>query len=125
MDEKERPIFIDGYITRDIPETAPLWILGSGAIHAKKMMQWLKDNEQYADKGGWIPYQTLRSKEKGTRYSVIDMYQVNKSKETQKPSVEPKYDMTPKEQINEASSQKLFNSPLSEEEHIRLDDIPF
>lgn len=121
----EDKVFIDGYITRDILETVPAWILGSGAIHAKKMIKWLQDNEKYADKGGWIPYQTLRSKEKGTRYSVIDMYQFNKSTDNQKPSVEPKYDMTPKEQLNEDISQKLFNSFLSEEEHIKLDDIPF
>jgi hypothetical protein len=125
MEDTNKPIFIDGYITRDILDTQPVWLLGKGAIHVKKMIAFLQANEKYADKGGWIPYQTLRSKDKGTRYSQIDMYQVNKSIEGAKPSVEPKYDMTDKEKINDEVSDKLFGQHLTEEEHIRLENIPF
>lgn len=118
----EDKVFIDGYITRDIPDTMPLFILGAGAIHADKMIKWLQENKKYADKGGWIPYQTLRSKEKGTRYSVIDMYQVNKSIDGAKTTMEdaqPKYrtqELSQKQQSEVEVGDKLFNNGLSDED---------
>ena len=84
MENDKKVIFIDGYTTRDIPDSAPLFILGGGSFHVERMIAWLQANKQYADKNGYIPFQTLRSKEKGTRYSTVDMYQVNKAKEGQR-----------------------------------------
>lgn len=145
MEEKQTPVFIDGYITRDILNTEPEWILGKGAMHADKMIAWLQENKKHADKGGWIPYQTLRSKEKGTRYSVIDMYQVNKSIEGAKTTgeyndtkyrnidgtvsgtseVSQKHPNEGIQKINDEASDRLFKTSLTEDENKRLAELPF
>lgn len=146
MEDTNKPIFIDGYITRDILDTQPLWLLGTGAIHAKKMIAFLQANEKYADKGGWIPFKTVRSKSTGSRYSQIDMWQVNNSVEGAKPSTEPKYQMptdkedeqfdkdfdaqmerelNDKDAINQETASHIFNKPLTQEELDGLQDIPF
>lgn len=128
--DKPEPVFIDGYITRDVLNTEPEWILGKGAIHADKMIAWLQLNKKYADKGGWIPYQTLRSKEKQTRYSLVDMYQVNKSIEGTKTTHEdanPKYaPRTDKQFIENEISKKLYGgSELTAEDYEAMNEIPF
>ena len=74
-------IFVDGYITNDIADTLPPYILGKGAFHVKKLIKFLQDNEKYAV-NGWINFSTLRSKEKGSRYTEIDLWAYNKKQES-------------------------------------------
>lgn len=73
-------IFIDGFYSSDVPETAPEFILGKGSLHIDKLRKFLSNNEQYANKG-YLNYTILRSREAGSRYVVLDTYAWEKAQQ--------------------------------------------
>lgn len=146
--ENTEKIFIDGYHTSDIPETVPAFVLGRGSFHAKRLVAWLTENQKYADRNGFIPFETLRSREKQTRYTQVDMFQYQNSLKNREETPESReYNDTkyrnidgtisgtseasknhPDESVqkaNDEASDRLFNSQLTEEENRRLAEIPF
>ena len=66
-------IFVNGFISKDVPDTAPDYILGKGSLHVESLMKWLQDNKNLAD-NGYINITTLRSKTTGKRYTEVDTY---------------------------------------------------
>lgn len=66
-------IFVNGFISKDVPETAPDYILGKGSLHVESLMKWLQDNKGLAE-NGYINITTLRSKTTGKRYTEVDTY---------------------------------------------------
>lgn len=77
--QQKEVIFIDGYFTNDIPDSAPSFILGKGSFHVTKLKAFIEANEKYAT-NSWINFVTKRSKN-GTRYSEIDLYSWKKAQE--------------------------------------------
>jgi len=77
--QQKEVIFVDGYFTNDVPDSAPAFILGKGSFHVKKLKAWLEANEKYAVRD-WISFTTMRSKN-GTRYTAIDLYSWKKAQE--------------------------------------------
>ena len=73
-------IFLDGFTTYDVPDTAPGFILGKGAIKISQMQEFLERNKQYAV-DGFLYFVTKRS-QKGSRYSELDLYTYNKRQTT-------------------------------------------
>jgi hypothetical protein len=84
--EKQEKIFVNGFISKDVPETAPEFILGNASINIKSFMDFLLANEKYAV-NGWINLSTKRSKD-GKRYTELDLYQFNKEQDKLKTSQE-------------------------------------
>lgn len=90
--QKDAPLFVDGYFTNDIPDTAPAFILGKGSFHVKKLVAFIQANEKYAT-NGWINFVTKRSKN-GTRYTEVDLYSWKKAQEKANEPKNPENDMT-------------------------------
>lgn len=67
-------IFVNGLISKDIPESTPEFILGKNAIHVPSLKQWLIENEKLADEKGYINTVTFRSKNTGKRYIEVDTW---------------------------------------------------
>lgn len=128
--ESTEKIFVDGYHTSDIADTVPAFVLGRGSFHAKRLVRWLTENQKYADRNGFIPFETLRSREKQTRYTQVDMFQYQSSLKNREETPESreyneqKY-RTQKEAINDEMSDRMFSSQLSREEDERLAEVPF
>lgn len=74
MDNKK--IFIEGYFTKDIPDTAPDFILGKGSFKVDELIAFLQKYKPLAV-DGFLNFSTLRSKEGGKRYTELDLYQFN------------------------------------------------
>lgn len=66
-------IFVNGFISKDVPDTAPDYILGKGSLHVESLVKWLQDNKGLAE-NGYINITTLRSKTTGKRYTEVDTY---------------------------------------------------
>jgi hypothetical protein len=64
--------FVDGLFIKDIPDSAPAWILGSYSININKFKAWLDSVENQAVKG-WINI-TIKKSQKGSRYAELDTY---------------------------------------------------
>lgn len=74
-------IFISGFYSKDVPDSAPEFILGQGALHVGKLAQWLQENENLADDRGYINYKILSSKSTGARYVEVDTWKPTKKVE--------------------------------------------
>lgn len=75
MDKQER-IYVDGFYTNDLHPSAPDFVLGRGSFNVEKLINWLKEHEQYAV-NGYLNFQVLKSKKDGKRYTVLDLYAYN------------------------------------------------
>lgn len=75
-------IFVNGLISKDIPDTTPEFILGKNSIHVPSLKEWLNQNGHLADEKGYINTVTLRSKSTGKRYIEVDTWKP-KPKEVQ------------------------------------------
>ena len=82
--EKREKIFVDGMISKEVPESAPEFILGQGSFNVDRLINFLNNNRQYGmpdkDKNVWLNYKILRSKTSGKRYVELDMYQYDKNR---------------------------------------------
>jgi hypothetical protein len=70
----EETIFINGIYSNEVPANAPDWILGRGAIHPGKLMQWLVENQDKAGETGYINYVIKRNKKDGKRFISVDTW---------------------------------------------------
>ena len=116
-------IFVDGYITNEIPNTAPDFILGKGAFHVKKLPEFLKKNEHLAV-NGWLNFSTLRSKAKGTRYTEVDTFAYDKRQEqgAVAPGIQPST-MSAEDAAELQALRAATNRVV--EEVVDVDQIPF
>lgn len=73
-------IFVDGFMSQEIADTAPEWVLGKASIKVDALIAFLEANKKYAV-NGFLNIQTLRSKATGKRYTELDLYQWNKLQE--------------------------------------------
>lgn len=79
-------IFVNGLISKDIPETTPEFILGKNSIHVDSLIKWLQEvGKGLADEKGYVNTVTLRSKTTGKRYIEVDTW---KPKATEQPKDE-------------------------------------
>lgn len=67
-------IFVNGMISKDVPDTAPDFVLGKGSFEVDNLINFLNEHKQYAV-DGWLNYSILRSKGTGKRYVELDLYQ--------------------------------------------------
>lgn len=119
-------IFISGFYSSDVADTAPAWLLGKGSLHADKLAQWLTENKQLADKDGFIRYTVKKSQSTGKRYVEVDTWV--------KPSQSLQPDGTPYPQDSNGAVAAIQNGshplPTSDDiqypdEDINPEDIPF
>jgi hypothetical protein len=75
---KPEPIFVNGYITRDIPDTTPDYVLGKGSFQVDSLIEFLNANKKFAVKG-YLNFETLRSKATSKRYTKLDLYEYEKN----------------------------------------------
>lgn len=108
---KPAKVFVNGLISKDIPDTTPEWILGKLSVKMEDLYLWLRENKGLADENGWINLTVLRSKTTGKRYIEVD---------TWKPKIEDKTN-TPVESAPSVQPTG-FDGDLGE---ISVDDIPF
>jgi len=71
-------IFVNGLISKDIPDTAPDYILGKHSIKVQDLINWLEANKHLADANGWINTITKRSQSTGKRFIEVDTWQPKK-----------------------------------------------
>jgi len=83
--EKQEKIFVNGLISKDIPDSAPDFILGNMSVNIKSFVDFLLANEKYAV-NGWLNMTTKRSSKDGKRYTELDLYQYKKSQENKEHS---------------------------------------
>lgn len=69
----ENKIFVNGLISKEVPETAPEFILGKMSIKVSELSKWLEDNKGIAD-NDWINLTILRSRNTGKRFIEVDTY---------------------------------------------------
>jgi hypothetical protein len=67
-------IFVNGLLSKDVPDTAPEFILGKNSIKVNDLIQWLQENRHLADENGWINTITKRSQSTGKRYIEVDTW---------------------------------------------------
>jgi len=70
---KPAKIFINGLISKEVPETAPAFILGKMSIKVDDLITWLQSNRNLAD-NGWINLTVKRSANTDKRYIEVDTY---------------------------------------------------
>jgi hypothetical protein len=72
---KKEVIFINGLISKEVPETAPDFILGNISIEVNNLINWLMEarTKDYC-KNGWINAQIKRGSS-GKRYIAVDTWQ--------------------------------------------------
>lgn len=103
-------IFVNGLISKDIPETTPEFILGKNSIHVDSLIKWLQETGKgLADEKGYINTVTLRSKSTGKRYIEVD---------TWKPKAQEPKDESPSVKVGG------YEGPLANGE-APVDSIPF
>lgn len=85
-------IFVNGIISKEVPETAPDFILGNLSINVNELITWLMDSrtKEYC-KNGWINAQIKRGMPKngelvGKRYIEVDTWQPSPRGDTAAPS---------------------------------------
>lgn len=105
--------FVDGIFIKDIPDTAPDYILGNYSINIPKFKKWLDDNEQHAVKG-WLNI-TVKKSSKGNKYAVLDTYMSEKNKEA--------YEKF--KQVGRNLRQQEELPTIQQGEDIDVSDIPF
>jgi hypothetical protein len=71
---KTTKVFVNGLISKDIPDTTPEWILGKLSVKMEDLYLWLRENKGLADENGWINLTILRSKTSGKRYIEVDTW---------------------------------------------------
>lgn len=70
-------IFVGGIYSKEVPETAPNFILGQGSFHVEKLITWLQENKHLASDRGYINWKLLEGKT-GTRYYEVDTWKPKK-----------------------------------------------
>lgn len=80
-------IFVDGFMSQEVADTAPEWILGKASIKIEALMEFLENNKKYAV-NGFLNIQILRSKTTGKRYTELDLYQWSKLQEKEQVATE-------------------------------------
>ena len=112
--DKNKMVFINGFFSKDVPDTAPKFIMGKGSLHVGNLMQWLQEN-RYADfvNDGYINYEIRKSDKTGKRYIMVDTYK----KQAPAPAPET-IDM---QQV----SKKIVTTVSPYEQELSPDDIPF
>jgi len=75
MEQTKPIIFINGLLSKEVPETAPDFILGNLSINVNDLITWLMDarTKEYC-KNGWINAQIKRG-QSGKRYIQVDTWQ--------------------------------------------------
>jgi hypothetical protein len=114
-------IFVNGLISKDIPDTAPDWILGKHSIKVQDLIDWLTANKHLADKNGWINTVTKRSQTTGKRFIEVDTWQPNQQQE-------PTNTLTGQEaEDNKAliDQARQIRQQALESGEVNPDDIPF
>jgi phage antirepressor YoqD-like protein len=74
METKQEKIFVNGIISKEVPQTAPDFILGKMSIKVDDLMKWLIENKSLCDENGWINMTVMRSKSTGKRYIEVDTW---------------------------------------------------
>ena len=82
---KKEKIFVNGLVSKDVPPTAPEWILGKLSIQVDDLGMWLKNNDKLADANGWINITVMRSKSTGKRYIEVDTWKPTAKTEDRTP----------------------------------------
>lgn len=72
--ENKTKIFVNGLLSKDVPDTAPEFILGKNSIKVDDLINWLQENRHLADENGWINTITKRSQTTGKRYIEVDTW---------------------------------------------------
>lgn len=78
--EKQEKVFVNGFISKDVSDNAPDFILGNSSVNIKSFVDFLLANEKYAV-NGWLNFTTKRSSKDNKRYTELDLYQYNKAQE--------------------------------------------
>lgn len=90
MENKSNKVFLNGIISKEVPETAPDFILGNLSINVNDLISWLMDarTKDYC-KNGWINAQIKRGlpkgDEPGKRYIEVDTWQPSPRGDTSAP----------------------------------------
>lgn len=113
MENKPNKIFVNGFISKDIPETTPEFILGKDSLHVPSIKEWINANEHLADEKGFINTVTLRSKSTGKRYREVD---------TWKPTPKASVQVVGADDITAEFQQPVVNVDLGE---VNPKDVPF
>lgn len=114
--DKDPIVFIDGFNFQAVPPTAPETVRGKIYIDWKKFKSYAEEN---VNEKGYINIKMMKSMKTQGIYFIKDSYVPKTDTQETKDYNESKY------KINAEVSQKLFNSPLSDEENQRLADVPF
>lgn len=80
--EKQEKVFVNGFISKEVNDNAPEFILGNASVKIDDLIAFLNDNRKYAV-NGWLNWTIKRSKD-GKRYTELDLYQFNKFQEGKK-----------------------------------------
>lgn len=71
---EQEKVFVNGLVSKDVPDTAPEWILGKMSIQVNELINWLEKNRKIQDDNGWINLTVKRSKNTGKRYIEVDTW---------------------------------------------------
>ena len=121
MENKSNKIFINGLISKDVPDSTPEFILGQGSIQVASLIAWLQENrdKEFA-KSGWINYKIMKSKSTGKRYVEVDTW----AKQVPQAHGPETVDMPIKVPPMNVSIPKS-NNPYDGAEEILPSDLPF
>lgn len=111
MSDAKTPIFVDGMFIKDIPDTAPDYILGSYSIKTDAFKKFLDANEKYAVKG-WLNI-TIKKSTKGSRYAQLDTYAYDKAQEAEHTAPHPEI------------AEDLPTIQQDTKDDVNVEDIPF
>lgn len=119
----EEKVFINGLISKDIPETTPDWVLGKHSIKVQELIDWLTANKNLADENGWINLVTKRSQKTGKRFMEVDTWKPTKQEVVNKLTGQDAEDN--KKYIEDAKKiQEQYQKDL-EKGKAMIEEIPF
>lgn len=108
--------FADGMNFQPVPATAPETVRGKIYFEWSKFKDFAEKN---VNQRGYVNVKMMKSKNTGGIYFILDDYQPKEESAEAKTYNDNKY------KINQDAAQKLFNSPLSEQEQEALGNMPF
>ncbi len=118
-DVKPEPIFVDGIFIKDIPDTAPEYILADYSINIDKFKAWLDLHSGKAVRG-WLNI-TVKKSQAGKKYAQLNTYRPQESTSDAPQSPSQAENTENRFQFNKTEELPV----IQQNEDVNVEDIPF
>lgn len=128
----KQTIYIDGFISKDIPDTVPDFILGKGSLKVDELIAFLTKYKPLAV-NGFLNYE-IKKGQSGKRYASLDTWAFEQQPQQVREDAliklkDPSYPTPTEQGIDLKEMERLLSMPVEPvtADHLDIDprDIPF